>query len=303
MRVTQSMMNSQMMANLNANNARMVKYQDMLASGKKLNKPSDDPVGVGYAMRYDAQISRNDQYQRNVDDAKSQLDFLDSTLNQLNDVLQRARELAVRGATGSMAADDRISTAKEIKQLYDHCVTVGNSQFNGAFIFNGQITNVQPYSTTGGAEFNVTDTGVINYSLSEGVDMTVNALGKDVFGDPAVAGNEKASDNVFAVLKTLQLGLETNNTADIQGSLAKLDQRMNKVQYAWSDIGARSNRVEMLDNRLKDLDVNLQTLLAKTIDTDVPETITNMKTAEAVQRSSLETGARILQPTLVDFLK
>jgi flagellar hook-associated protein 3 FlgL len=297
------MMNSQLLANLNTNNVRLQKYQDMIASGKKLNKPSDDPVGVGYAMRYDAQINRNDQYQRNVDDARSQLDFLDSSINQLNNVLQRARELAVRGATGSMSSDDRIATSKEIKQIYEQCVTIGNSQFNGAYIFNGQITNVPPYSTTGGAEYSVTDDGLITYSLSEGVDMAVNALGKDVFGDPAAVGSEKTSTNIFAVLKTLQDGLDTNNSADIQTALGNLDLRMNRIQYAWSDVGARSNRAEMLDNRLKDLDVNLQTLLSKVIDTDIPETITNMKTAEAVQRSSLETGARIMQPTLMDFLK
>lgn len=302
MRVTQGMMNSQLMANLNANNKRLDKYSDMLATGRKLNKPSDDPVAVGYAMRYDAMITRNDQFQRNVDDAVSQLDFLDTTLGQVNDILKRARELTVRGADGTMSVEARQAIAGEIRQLHDQLVQAGNTQFKDRYLFNGQITDVKPYDAAN-SMYNDTDKGTIVYMMSEGTTVPVNVIGTDVFGGPVAPGSEATSTNAFAILKTLENDLLTNNQAGLGAALTKLDNRISSVQQQWSDVGARANRVEMLDNRLKDFNLNLNTLMSKTVDADIAETITNMKMAENVQRSSLSMGARIIQPTLGDFLK
>ncbi|MGB8956084.1 MAG: flagellar hook-associated protein FlgL [Tumebacillaceae bacterium] len=301
MRVTQGMMNTQMMTNLRANNARMMKYEDMLASGKRLNRPSDDPIGVGYAMRYHAQIARNNQYQEAVDDGQSHLDFLDTTLNQANQILSRARDLAVRASTGSMSVGDRQTVANEIDQLYQQLTETGNTSFNGRYIFNGQMTDVKPYSTTPEAEG--TDSGEINFMMSEGVSIPVNVIGQDVFGDPATAATLDTSDNAFAILKSLKNALNSDNQTIIGASVQRLDVRLEKVQAVWADVGARANRVELLSNRLKDFDLNLNELLSKTEDADIPETIMNMQMAENVQRASLSTGSRIIQPTLVDFLR
>lgn len=196
MRVTQSMMNSQFMTNLSANNERLVKYQEQLASGKKLNKPSDDPIAVGYAMRYDQQISRNDRYQRNVDDGLSQMEFVESNINEVNEILQRARELSVQGATGTMSSDARNAIANEIHQLYEQAVQVANGKFNDRYLYNGQTTDLQPYDSTN-AMYQKTDNGAITFMMSEGANMQVNVIGNDLFGQPTTVGNETDSDNVF----------------------------------------------------------------------------------------------------------
>jgi len=296
MRVTQNMMNAQMMYNLNRNNTRMDKYQEMLATSKKLNKPSDDPVGVGYAMRYEAQVARIDQYKRNVNDGTSHLEMTDTLLSQVNSLLQRANELAVRGATESMSIDAREAIAAEVRHLYSQMVTTGNSQFNGRYVFNGQKTDVQPYDLIN-AESSVTDTATINYMMSEGDSIQINVTGNLVFGESA------DPDNAFAVLKKLEADLLANNTAGVNSAINTLDSRMNKVQQQWSDVGARMNRTELIGNRLEDFDLNVQKLLSQTVDADIPGTIVNLKMAEAVQRSSLEVGARVIQPTLIDFLR
>jgi flagellar hook-associated protein 3 FlgL len=302
MRVTQNMLNRQFLANLGANNQRLSKYQEMMATGKKLNKPSDDPVGVGYAMRYQSQISRNDQYRDNVKDGTSQLDFVDSTISQVNEIMKRARQLAVQGATETNSVESRQAIASEIQQLYEQLTTTGNTQLNGRYIFNGLTSDLKPY-TDANAMYGTTDSGQINYSMSEGVVIQVNVSGNELFGDPVAAGAEATSDNAFAILKTLKDDLVSNNSAGLKATLDKFDSRQKKMMETWADVGARSNRLEVLDNRLTDLDLNLNDLLSKTEDADIPETITNLKMAEAVQRASLETGSRILSPSLVDFLR
>jgi flagellar hook-associated protein 3 FlgL len=304
-RITQGMMNTQMMQNLQANNQRMMKYQDMLASGKRLNKPADDPIGVGYAMRYHAQIARNDQYLESVKDGLSQLEFLDTMMGQITSVMSRARELAVRGAEGSMSLEARRAIASEIHQLYEQLESAGNTQYNGNYIFNGQLTDRKPYKE-GESELNSVDKGEINFMMAEGITITVNMTGDRVFGEPVdgTPGNTlDTSDNAFAILKSLEQALLADDQNAIGNSIQKLDVRLEKMQQAWTDIGARANRAQMLEKRLDDFSLNLNQLLSKTEDADIAETIMDLKMAENVQRASLSAGARIIQPTLIDFLR
>lgn len=302
MRVTQSMMNNQFLRNLYLNNDRMNTYQEQLASGKKVNKPSDDPIAVGYAMRYDQQLSRIDRYQRNVDDGQSQLEFVESNIKEINEVLQRARELSIQGANGTMPTDARAAIANEIHQLYDHLVDIGNGKFNDRYIYNGQLTNVQPYDAAN-APYQTTDTGAITYIMSEGAGMQINVIGNDLFGQPTTPGNEASSDNVFAVLKSLETALRADDQPGIETALGKVQDRLNKVQTVWSDVGARMNRIDLITNRLTDSDANVQGLLSKAVDVDVAEAIMNMKVAESVQQASLATGSKIIVPTLIDYLR
>src|SRR5690554_3639497 len=104
-RVTQSMMNSQLLRNLNLNTNRMNVMQDQIATGKRINKPSDDPVGISYAMRYRSELASNEQYQGNVDSAISWLENTDTTLGQVGDALHRLRELTVKAANGTNPED------------------------------------------------------------------------------------------------------------------------------------------------------------------------------------------------------
>lgn len=308
MRVTQDMLNLQMLRNLTTNNERMSKLQDQLASGKKINSPSDDPVGVGYALRYQAYINHSEQFKANADAASSFIEFTDSTLSQVNEVLQRARELAVQGANGTLTANDRNALKSEVDQLYDHLVQLGNTQFNGKYIFNGSKTDVAPYDPTQAwasqAGNDVNYPRDIKYILGDGITLNVNLTGQEVFGDPTGAPtNASTSDNAFSALKQLSDALGNNDQAGINQALANISSRLDKLQAARADIGARSNRVDLIKNRLDDLEYNFQNLLANTEDADMAKTITDLKMAENVQRASLAAGVRVIQPTLVDYLK
>lgn len=301
MRVTQSMLNNQMLQNLRINNERLQKQQDMLSSGKRLNKAADDPVGVSFAMRYEAQLKRNEQYQRNLDMARSAVDNTDSVLSKVNDVMQRTRELAVQGANDTTPADAKAAIAKEVQQLYDELVNLGNTQFNGKYIFNGQMTDIKPY-TTAGAETVLADPRSVVYAVADGVNVETNLTGQAVFGKPATGAGAEP-DNLFAVMKQLGTLLQNNDGKGVSNLLGQIDSRMNKIQNAWAEVGARQNRLDLIQNRLGDAEVNLTRLKSQTEDADLAQVITNLKMAENVQRASLAAGARIIQPSLVDFLR
>ena len=186
-RVTQNMMNAQMLRNLNYNLSQMDKLQNQMATGRRINKPSDDPVGISFSMRYRSELSANDQYEKNVDNAISWLDFTDAMLDQATQIIQRVRELAVNGANSTNPPDAMNAIRSEIIQLREQMVTVANSQFNGKYIFNGEKTDVKPYvdDAANPAASAETDGGKIHFEIGVGADRSVP--GRKV-PDMAVAG-------------------------------------------------------------------------------------------------------------------
>jgi flagellar hook-associated protein 3 FlgL len=298
-RVTQNMMNAQMLRNLNYNLSQMDKLQNQMATGRRINKPSDDPVGISFSMRYRSELSANDQYEKNVDNAISWLDFTDAMLDQATQIIQRVRELAVNGANSTNPPDAMNAIRSEIIQLREQMVTVANSQFNGKYIFNGEKTDVKPYvdDAANPAASAETDGGKIHFEIGVGVLLAVNVTGNEVFGNPGDA------DNIFQVMDDLIAALGASDYQAVGATLDRIDSRMNSFLAIRSDIGAKTNRIELAQNRLSEISINLQTLQSKTEDADLAEVITNLKTYENIYQSSLSVGARIIRPSLVDFLK
>lgn len=317
LRVTQTMMSSQMLSNINYNLNNMNKLQDQISTGKAINKPSDDPVGITFALRYRGELAANDQYTDNADAALSSLEYMDTTIGQATDIVQRFRELIVTGANGTLEDTSRTAIKTEIAQMYNQLVEIGNSQFNGKQMFNGQQTGTKPYSTIGldqaidplavppqtKASSNVTDSGSINYELSPGMTMEVNITGNEVFGDPATSAADTSSDNLFQIMQRAYDMLGAGDQTGLSGLLDKIDTRMDSMLTSRAQIGARVNRVEIVQGRLTDVDTNLQKMQRNVEDVDMAEAITNMTTLENVYQASLSAGSKIIQPSLVDFLR
>ncbi|WP_150270515.1 flagellar hook-associated protein FlgL [Paenibacillus tepidiphilus] len=305
LRVTSNMMNSQLLLNLNRNARTMNETQIQLATGRKLNKPSDDPVGITYSLRYRAELSANEQYQENVDDATSWLEFNDTILTQTGAVVQRLREISVTGANGSNPQEALNSINAEVKQLKEQLVDIANSQFKGKYIFNGQAYMDKPYQFETGEDGNVdlskassikTDDGLLYYTVGDSVQLPINITGNSVFGG-------EDSDNIFAVIDKISEALANGNTADISSELGNIDTRYDKILAVQADIGAKSNRVELMKNRLSDLGVNITDLQSKTEDGDYAELLTQSKIQENIYNASLSVGGKIIQNTLIDFIR
>lgn len=300
LRVTQSMMHLQLSRNLNRNLNQMEGLQDQLTTGRKINKASDDPVGITYALRYRGELASNEQYQKNADSAHSWLDFNDTVLNQAGDVLKRVKELVVQGSTGTNPQVALDNIRDEIGQLKGQLIDIANSKMNGKYVFNGQTYDKKPYdeAATGfDASAVVTDAGEVSYAVGVGVVLPVNVTGNEVFGNPG------ESDNVFTVLDNIMASLAAGNHADVSAQLSSLETRTNKVLNAASDIGARVNRVELMQNRLDDLELNLTSMQSNVEDADYEQLLIDSKVNENIYQASLSVGSKVISPSLVDFLR
>jgi len=306
MRITNNMLSSQLLLNLNRNAQQMNNTQTQLATGRKINKPSDDPVGITYSLRYRAELSSNEQYQKNVDSAVSWLEFNDTVLNQAGSVLQRLRELTVQGATDTNPQSALDSINEEVKQLKGQLIDVSNSKLNGKYIFNGETYDVKPYDfptsadgsldTTNAASV-VTDKGKINFIVGESVQLPINVNGNEVFGF------ETEDDHLFVTVDNIIKALASGDTKELSNQLENIDTRMNKMLAIRAEIGAKTNRVDLMTDRLTDLEINLTDMQAKVEDADVAEVMMKAKIQENIYNASLSAGAKIISPSLVDFLR
>ena len=296
MRITQSMLNSQMLYDLQGNAQRLSQLQNEAATGHRINSPADDQIGVGFVMQYTNETSYDKQYANNAQAAQSVLNFTGSTMSEATQVMQRARDLAVQGSSGTLTSGDRQAIASEVGQLYQQLVTVGNSQYNQQYIFNGQATTQAPYSNAS-AQTATTDNGRVFYDLGNGVNLPVSIPGNQFFGSAS------DTNNAFAVLKQLQTALTNNDGTAAGNTIAQIDSRTNAMLASQAEVGALTNRAQMMQSRMTDLTQNVQGVLSNVQDANLAQVITDLNTAQTVQSASLQVGAKIIQPTLLDFLK
>ncbi|HEX3032837.1 MAG TPA: flagellar hook-associated protein FlgL [Bacillota bacterium] len=293
MRITNSMMINTFNRNLGRNLREMNKINEQLSSGLRINRPSDDPTGITYALRLHTNITENQQYQKNVSDARSWMETTDTALNEAGLGLQRARELAVQGANGTNDLEAMKALAKEIGQIRQHIEGVSNTEIGGRYIFSGTMTNV-PAFAAGTYQGNSQD---LKYEIGPGITLPINVPGDQVFAD--IPG----ADSVFKALTDLENQLNTGQYGLVSGQIKQLDKWISQNLSTRAEIGARLNRLELTENRLVNSNLNLNSLLDKTENVDETEAITQLKMQETTYNTSLAVGARIIQPTLMDFLR
>lgn len=297
-RVTQNMLNSNMLRNLHNSMRNMDRLQDQLASGKKIAKPSDDPVVAARGMFYRSSLMENDQYKRNVDEAKSWLDMTDSTMDEVGNVMKRIKEILVYSGDGAISPDDLKTMGSEVQELKNHLGTLANQQINGKYIFAGTDTNKAPFDPTANAgkgDFVSTNSSLINLEVSQNVFVTSNINAQNIFNFPDNANNMfKVLDNVIT---------ELSNGRGASQFITGMDQQYDKLLAERASLGASVNRVELIADRLKTQDVSITELMSKNEDADMAGVMTDLKMQESVHSAALGSGARIIQPTLLDFLR
>lgn len=303
LRVTQGMMHLQLTRNLNRNLTQMEQLQMQATTGRKINKASDDPVGITYSLRYRNELSATDQYQKNVDSALSWLDFNDTVLGQAGEVLHRIKDLATQGSNGTnpQIALDNINN--EIKELKRQLIEIGNSKMNGKYVFNGEIFDQAPFDTSDpllDAKNVSGDKGIVNYSIGANVRVDINLSTTQIFGDADPTG---AGDNVFSVIDRIMTALTTGNYSGVSSELSNIDSSMDRILNSRSEIGARVNRLELTQNRLTDLGLNLTDMKSRTEDADYEKLLIDTQINENIYQASLSVGAKVISKSLVDFLR
>jgi len=303
MRVTSMMQNTQLLKNMRNVNSGIADYQNKLATGQKIHRPGDDPVGIGYLLRYNSELDRSDEFLENSNTGIGWLNTMDDLLQQATKVLQRARVLTQQASTGTTPADVSKQIAAEMEQLRQQLVAIGNSTYDGRYMFNGQMTDVAPY-TEADAAFQSTDPGVYQLRVSSSVSVDVSITGENIFGKAGQAGPPPVpGDNIFQLLGDIVGFLNADDKTGLLNSLGRIDAAADLISKNSAEVGARTNRFELVKDRILDEQASLKQRRAVTSDVDMAAAITELQLKENVLQASLATGARIMQVSLIDFLR
>ncbi len=290
-RVTQQTVQRSTLHNLQSNLTSMAALQAQMSSGKKLQRPSDDPALAGQAMHLRGTARQIAQYQRNAIDGDSWLSTVDTALVGSLATLRRVRDLVVNSGDGAYGVASREALAVEVEQLHDDLVTRANTQYQGRTVFAGTsdagVAFDAAYTWTGAAG------AAVERRISASSSVRVDADGSAAFGEGATS--------VFALVDDVAATLHANG--DASGYLDAIDARMQSMLTAAATNGSRQR---VLQASITDLSSQAQTVrsqLSGVEDIDLAEVIMDLGMQEVAYRGALDAGSRVLQPSLLDFLK
>lgn len=292
-RMTQMMTMERSYLNLQSGYGRLAQAQERLTTGRQINRPSDSPTDTTSAMRIRSSLADQHQYQRNAEDGLGWLAQIDTSLTSAIDQVRRARELGMQGNNAvTQGGQARDALAAEIDQLREGLLTLSNSTYLGRPVFAGIGGGNKAYDESGGY---VGVEGTVERIVGNGVKVTVNVNGPDVFG--------AAGSSVFDDLAALSGALRSGDTAALKDQLTNLEAVQSRLTSVVTDVGTRTNRLEAAAQTAQDTSLALSTSLSNVENVDLTKAAIDVKMQEVAYQAALSATARLVQPSLADFLR
>lgn len=287
-------------SSLQTNLARMAQLQERASSLKTIERPSDDPAKAADSLAVRAEQRAVAQYTRNADSGNGWLSEVDSALATTTDLLNQVRDLTVQGAnTGVLSATAKEAIAVQLEGLGQDLLSRANRTYLGRSIFAGNsdagvafkpdpITGIQTFTGTAG-------TGVLR-RIGPDATVKVDADGAAIFG-----ANATNSNSVFDLITGIANDLRSGT--NIGSRLTEIDARMKTVLGARADVGVRQGQIERAGEALVQQKGSLEAQRSGIEDADLAQVVLDLKLQEVTYQSSLAVTAKVLQPTLMDFLR
>lgn len=289
MRVSTQLMTESVKQTLLKQSERMLKKQETVSTGKRINRPSDDPVGTASVLYHKRLLTSMDQYQRNIQVGKNRMDFLETTLEAVQDMVSEARNWAINQASSSVT--DRDNAFFQVQRIRDQLLQMANSKMGDNYIFAGHQTDAPAFATDG--TYNG-DNGSYSVITGDRRLTHIEADGSRIFQGAA---------DLFAVMDDLLAGIQSGNATQIGDQVDLLTQCRTQIENVRAENAASFLQLEMSENQMAKFYLSVENIVSRTEDADLTEAIMDLKNQETTYQASLNTAARIVQPTLMDFLR
>ena len=307
------------------------------ATLKDISRPSDNPISNVEALSITSTMSDNKQYQRNADYALLHLNVTENSLEQLTDLLVKAKEIAISQSSDFYNADVRKNIANEVNQLRNLALSIANKRVGQKYIFSGYSTLTQPFDVSG--KYNG-DTGHTTVEVAKDFFLPLNLNGQEIFfssddtsgknvdplkevkdtengqnQSPAQAlqnSRELASaedqklhkrDNIFAQLESLSVALETNDAPLIQNLLEEFDDSISRLITLRTRVGSITSSVTNSKSRLESENIEGATRKSKLIDADIAEVFSDITKHQSVLKTTYKSSQGLMNQNLMDFLR
>lgn len=310
------------------------KVEDLQIKGsnlKRIGKPSDDPIGNVELLAIRSKNIDADQYVRNINFAQSQLAYTEGALEELTDILVKAKELAIGQASSIYNPEVREGISKEIHQMRQQVVSIANKRMGNRYLFAGQKVLTQPFDVNGKYRG---DDQKINIEINKDVYVPINIPGNDLFfasgkdlptredvdleiqrpmdapfepqntsRTPATEAQGPVETSIFDELRALESALLTDNPKLIQSLLEKLDSSIEKVVTHRTEVGALANTVSNAELNITKTKIINEEHKSKIEDADVTELFSNLQKEQNVLKATYQASSNLMNTSLMDFLR
>ena len=318
MRATMGTTYRTLQAQINQMSNRLNNLRQIASSGKKLNKPSDDPTAVRPVLNTQSLLRANDRYLETMGTALDRLNNLDDHFDHMENILTNAYETTIASLNGTYTAEDRNSQADIISQIKDELLDIANAKYDGKYIFAGFEEQTQPFtvndtydpltydpanSLTWPVQYHG-DNNTFSLEISPGEKVEVGISGSDLFlGD---ADNDGAVDpgkyDIFAVLTRIEDAMRANDPDAIEAELSNLQNGTDQIRLERGKTGNIAAKVDRATGNLQDAQITLQETLSRYEDADIVGAITNMTQQENALEAALQVAAQVSQLSILDYL-
>jgi len=305
MRVTNKSLHESVVSQLNAVSSAMVAANQVVSSGKKINRLSDDPVGLASVLNLRSSLANIDQLKRNLAMGRSWLEAGESALTETENILSEARAFCLQMCSANVGSEERSNAVEVVDGYLNLILALANAEVGGRYIFGGTKTDVAPFLLSGSAEVmyqgNETSFAI---KMGKNMDLAVGRDGEKVFGDCDFDWSDPGAghDNVFKTLMDLKNHLLRNDPGAVSETLSRLDEHLTTIRAAVSDTGAKVLRLETKELILEDLRLGYMERKSEIEDCDIAEAIVNLQSKQLAYQASLASSSSVMQLTLVDYL-
>lgn len=309
------------------------KVEDLQLKGstlKRVSKPSDDPIGNVELLAIRSQNIDGDQYIRNLNFAQTQLSFTENVMEELTDILVKAKELAVGQASSIYSPEIRQGVAKEIHQMRQQVLSIANKRMGNRYLFSGQKVLTRPFDTDGVYQG---DKNKINIEINKDVYVPININGQELFYGktkkpldksdvdlkkqdidlnpenpqmraPASENSaEDTSSSIFDQLRGLENAMLTDNPQIIQSLLERLDDSIDRVVNHRTEIGALTNTISNAETNIEKTKLLNEAHKSKIEDADVTQLFGDLQKEQNVLKATYQASSNLMNTSLMDFLR
>lgn len=267
-----------------------------MASGRRVNTPSDDPSAAALLVENQAESSGVDQYLRSADSIQAQLQSTDSTLNSVVLALQQAISLGVEGANGTLSDANRASVVNELNGIQDQLLSLANSSFQGQYVFAGTATQKPPFATDAtqlsGVRYDG-NSGTNSVDVGSGLSLQINQPGSQVFTG--------SGTDMFQAMHDLIAALQSNSGIDT--AVTSVRAAFDHVTAQRVFYGNAMNQLQSQQTYLNSEKLQLSSQQDKLGGADLAAATTQLMNAQTARNATLAATGRIWQSTLFDYLK
>ncbi|HNW25475.1 MAG TPA: flagellar hook-associated protein FlgL [Candidatus Gastranaerophilaceae bacterium] len=298
-------------ANLNYIFSNQIKYNEIsqqIASQKKILVPSDNAIDSMNILNINRQMSKLNGYLNNMSMAQNELSVLDNSLASITSSLQKANDLAVQAASETNGTNNLQSMKVEIDQIIENVISLGNTKYNGQYIFAGTNTGTTPFQavSTGGVEYTGTPQDgpyQRNIEISDGVLAPIN-----VPGDRLLGSYDAATETGTGVLKTLYqlsdaMGAVPPDFDTIRASLDEIQGGITSTTNIRTNFAAMTARFKMTETSVNNSLLQLTSYKSQMQDLDLAAAATNLANTELALNASMAVASNVIQQlSLLDYM-